>query len=79
MHLDSVGLMQVSASKPDYETGAKASVSLKPKQKSKQASWSLAADDDGELLDDEHLLTEEDKRRPVIQGLWPCSGWDIGL
>lgn len=77
-------MLQVSASKPNYETGAKASVSLKPKQKLKQASWSLAADDDDELLDDDDLLTEEDKQRPVIlgiatvQGLAFCMLWRPG-
>ena len=57
----------MSASKPKYETGAKASVSLKSKQQPKQSSWTLAAEDD-ELLDDNDLLTEEDKQRPVVQG-----------
>ena len=55
-------------------------MSLKLKQKPKQSSWTLAADDD-ELLDDEDLLTEEDKQRPVISGeafdedeiLRPCT------
>lgn len=50
--------------------GAKASISLKPKnhQQAKQSSWTLAADDDDELVDEDELLTEEDKQRPAVIG-----------
>jgi hypothetical protein len=64
----------VAAIKPTWETGARASIALKPRQSNgggkpaAAAAWKLAADDeegDDELLDDEELLTEEDKQRPV--------------
>lgn len=59
--------MQLTASKPTYAVGAKASISLKPKQQAKQTSWTVAAeDDDDELLDEDELLTEEDRQRPTI-------------
>lgn len=66
--------LQVSASKPKYETGAKASVSLKSRQKPKQSTWTLPANnDDDELINDEDLLTEEDKQRPIVPGkTWTC-------
>jgi hypothetical protein len=54
----------VSANKPQYAVGARASISLKPKAETKQASWTLAADeDDEELLDEDELLTEEDRQK----------------
>ncbi|KAL3159070.1 hypothetical protein ABBQ32_011068 [Trebouxia sp. C0010 RCD-2024] len=57
----------VTASKPQYAVGAKASITLKPKQQQKQMSWTLAADnDDDELLDEDELLTEEDRQRPAV-------------
>lgn len=64
----------VAAIKPTWETGARASIALKPRQSNgggkpaAAAAWKLAADDeegDDELLDDEELLTEEDKQRPA--------------
>lgn len=62
--------MQVTASKPQYAVGAKASITLKPKQQQKQMSWTLAADnDDDELLDEDELLTEEDRQRPAVLGV----------
>ena len=71
--------MQVTASKPQYAVGAKATITLRPKQQPKQTSWTLAADnaDDDELLDEEDLLTEEDRQRPAVIGelyLVDCGG-----
>ena len=61
--------LQVTASKPLYAVGAKASISLRLKQQQKQTSWTLAADnDDDELLDEDELLTEEDRQRPAVLG-----------
>lgn len=51
---------QVTASKPGYETGATASISLK---KPSKAAWKL--DDTDELIDEDELLTEEDRARPA--------------
>ena len=49
-------MLQVTANKPQYAVGAKASISLKPKQQPKAASWTLAADDgDDELVDEDDL------------------------
>ncbi len=59
----------MSANKPQYAVGAKASITLKPKAKAKQASWTLpAGDEDDELLDEDELLTEEDRQRPAAIG-----------
>ncbi len=48
------------ASKPAYESGATAAISLK-----KPAKWTLDTAADDELIDEDALLTEEDKQRPV--------------
>ena len=61
-------MLQVTANKPQYAVGAKASISLKPKQQPKATSWTLAADDDDELVDEDDLLTEEDRQRPAVIG-----------
>lgn len=72
--------MQVAARTPDFAAGAKDSLRIKPKQSTAAApapasaaapsssAWMLSGDDiDGaaELLDDEELLTEDDRQRPV--------------
>lgn len=69
---------QVTAQTPDFAVGSKDSIRLKPKAAaaavnvqaaaaSKPANAWLSGDDlEGEeLLDDEELLTEEDRQRPV--------------
>lgn len=71
----------IAASKPAWATGAKAAIALKPRAPQQQqpavaapaaATWTLAVDgeEDGEeeLVDDEALLTEEDKQRPALAG-----------
>jgi hypothetical protein len=63
----------LAATKPAWETGARASIALKRSAPSKgqataaAATWKLAmeAEDEEELVDDEELLTEEDKQRPA--------------
>ena len=62
--------LQVTANKPQYAVGSKATITLKPKQQPKQTSWTFAADndDDDEFLDEEELLTEEDRQRPAVIG-----------
>lgn len=54
-----------SASKPNWETGTKAAITLKPKAAA-PATWTLGADDeDDELIEEEDLLTAEDLERPA--------------
>lgn len=66
----------MTAKTPDFATGAKDSLRLKPKQPPAapaaaapaSSAWMLSGDDiDGaeELMDDEELLTEEDRQRPT--------------
>lgn len=64
----------VTASKPQYAVGAKSSINLKPKAKAQQASWTLDPDnDDEELMDEDDLLTEEDKQRPAVVATDDCE------
>jgi len=66
----------VAASKPRWEPGARAAIALKPRgapapaPAPAAAAGTLAPDEDGadELLDDEELLTEEDRARPDAPG-----------
>lgn len=64
--------MQATGKKPAWETGASMALPRRApaaKAQSKapaKAAWSLAPDDDGELLDDSELLTEEDLQRPTV-------------
>jgi len=56
------------ASKPGYAQGAKAALSLGAGNAPKRAAvWTLAADDDDELIDEDTLLTESDKRAQPIK------------
>jgi hypothetical protein len=76
------GVTQVTAQTPDFAVGAKDSIRLKPKPAAAAAAakpagnaWLLAGDDlDGEeLLDDEELLTEEDRQRPAVSKQDDCE------
>ena len=56
----------IEATKPAWETGAKAAISLRPKPAAAAAPKAWTLDGDDELVDDEALLTEEDKVRVSI-------------
>ncbi len=51
---------QVQASMPNWQVGAKATLRKAPAPAPK--AWAVSADDNDELMDDEELLTEEDKK-----------------
>jgi anamorsin len=57
----------ITAEKPKWETGAKAAITLKPKAAAAApaATWTLDADEDEELVDEDDLLTAEDLARPI--------------
>ncbi|WAR12913.1 CPIN1-like protein, partial [Mya arenaria] len=72
-----IGLLLFTASKPSYEVGSTSQLKVAfgkknkdpPQQKEKTAAvWKLSAmdigDDDIELVDDDDLLDEEDKKKP---------------
>lgn len=59
----------LAADKPAWETGARAAITLKPKAAAAK-TWTLDADDD-ELVEEDELLTEEDLARPA-----PAAGGD---
>ena len=67
--------MQATGKKPTWETGAsmalprRALAAAAQRAAPSKAAWSLAPDDDAELLDDSELLTEEDLQRPSV----PCT------
>lgn len=52
---------QVQASMPSWQVGAKATLRKAPAAPAPKA-WAVSADDNDELMDDEELLTEEDKK-----------------
>lgn len=74
----------LAATKPSWQTGTKAAIALKPRaappaatapgQANGGAKWTLGAlDGDEELVDDEALLTEEDKQRPTTVSADDCE------
>jgi hypothetical protein len=78
------GVTQVTGQTPDFAVGSKDSIRLKPKAAAAAApaaaskaanAWLLAGDDlDGdELMDDEDLLTEEDRQRPAVSKQDDCE------
>eukprot|EP00878_Enallax_costatus_P005198 GHUV01005462.1.p1 GENE.GHUV01005462.1~~GHUV01005462.1.p1 ORF type:complete len:291 (+),score=77.83 GHUV01005462.1:83-874(+) len=79
------GSTTVTAKTPDFAAGAKDSLRLKPKQPAAAPAavaapasnaWMLSGDDiDGaeELMDDEELLTEEDRQRPAVSKQDDCE------
>ncbi|KAK9804226.1 hypothetical protein WJX72_002259 [[Myrmecia] bisecta] len=75
-------VVAVTAKKPQWETGAKAAITLKSRIKPQVVGvqppagnvWKMALEDDNdELLDDEELLTEEDKQRPAVPAADDCE------
>jgi hypothetical protein len=74
-----IAFAQLVTSKPEWEAGAKAAISLKaragnPSAEQKAQVWKTVIDaeeTDFDLLDDESLLTEEDKKRPSLPGALP--------
>jgi hypothetical protein len=67
----------LAASKPAWDTGARAAIALKPRNGSAAApagkaaaTWTLGGDEDEdeELVDDEALLIAEDTLRPAAPG-----------
>ena len=79
---------QIRATKPNWALGAKSSLTLKkspavaaPAHALPKAWGVSAADDADELMDDEELLTEEDKRPVAAAGEWgraACRGGRMG-
>ncbi|KAG1664370.1 hypothetical protein FOA52_004703 [Chlamydomonas sp. UWO 241] len=61
------GVVLVRATKPAFELGAKAGLKKKatPASAPSAAAWRVAAGDGDELVDDEELLAEDDKRPAV--------------
>jgi len=69
---------EISARKPEYKTGSAVKLNLSDDKKSTNAQiWSLASkdivDDSVELIDDNELLTDEDKALPEPQSLRVCA------
>ena len=71
--------MQVEAQKPAWQTGSKAAITLKSKANATgpkntaaavqlKKTWNVGADDGEELIDEDELLTEEDRLRPTAPG-----------
>lgn len=57
----------LTAKKPNWETGTKAAISLKPRSAAAAGAWTVSPDDgDEELVDAEALLTEDDLKRPQV-------------
>ena len=77
--------MQATGKKPAWETGASMALPRRApaaKAQSKapaKAAWSLPPDDDGELLDDSELLTEEDLQRPSVPSKALICAWQFRL
>ena len=70
---------QIIAQKPHYEIGSAVKLNLNDNEKptTTKKIWSLAADDivddSVDLIDDDSLLTEEDKAKPDPQSLRVCG------
>ena len=70
---------EIIAKKPDYKVGSAVKLNLDngSQQSSAAKVWSLAAndivDDSVELIDDDSLLTEEDKAKPNPESLKVCG------
>ncbi|CAG2111542.1 unnamed protein product [Medioppia subpectinata] len=68
---------EITAYKPDYETGSAVKLNLGDSKPSTAKIWSLAAndiiDDSVDLIDDEDLLTDEDRALPNPESLRVCA------
>lgn len=66
-----VGFVIVAGTRPSWSQGAKQAIKLGNKSSSAAApppptsAWKVAADDDGDLIDEDDLLTADDLKRPA--------------
>jgi len=63
----------VISEKPNYETGSKTKLSFGKKPDATAKVWKLDVDEDGEMIDADDLLDEEDKQKPTPESLRVCS------
>eukprot|EP01087_Luapelamoeba_hula_P009709 TRINITY_DN2530_c0_g1_i1.p1 TRINITY_DN2530_c0_g1~~TRINITY_DN2530_c0_g1_i1.p1 ORF type:complete len:170 (-),score=30.83 TRINITY_DN2530_c0_g1_i1:135-644(-) len=59
--------IRVQAQKPNWEVGAKATFTLKPSATKPASSnvWKISADEDDDVIDEDSLLSVEDKKLPT--------------
>ncbi|KAL4711997.1 hypothetical protein ACJJTC_003664 [Scirpophaga incertulas] len=68
-----------TAEKPSFEVGSKASIKFDSKaavwklDKTVEAQWNSAADDDDDIIDPDELLDENDFKKPDQQSLRVCA------
>lgn len=72
---DGVTVVQISCSKPNYEVGSSAALSLPKPADNVAAVWKLddTSDDTVDLIDSDQLLDEEDLKKPEAASLKVCG------